>query len=550
MTTKTGGAALKKSAIINDAVLEASKPKTKVREKQTDKLSANIAENSFYAVIFDTSKSAEERRDEITKLTTTTLNSKQDRASIKEFDEFREWLTSQQTEMAEQIIALSNIDSMAELQSVLNDMNTDLISFEDNMDPLMNIIESIHFLRTNGLMGDAFKEIQEDKEKEEIRQAELAKIQLEMEQNRQAVRQQAEVKVRAQAKRTWFGVGGISKEGLMEMARADNTIDESEKKNRELREQMEALKSKAPGGTALGEAEIHKTKLRELLDMSRSENQDNMIALRDSALNFISTARERTGALRGQFDGLSTQLEAVEDGNKNMTKVYAIMNDGMKGANKVNAEMRGTLVLPGDDESALDKLSREEKLQALDTHVGHLARSQGETMGAYGDLTQQAIRVHTMRTATDQQIQTARRINTEGVAATADRLATVMTAVSGAALGEASEAAKDTLNRMRQSTNEISSREVIRVAMGTSAVNDQLETVFQELEDIREVQQVATGITRNSMSEMQERMKALHKSASAAKDDLNDLIASASLTESGDEEAQKAAPVFKGFPGA
>jgi hypothetical protein len=293
----------------------------------------------------------------------------------------------------------------------------------------------------------------------------------------------------------------------------------------------------------------HKAKLRSLLDMSKEENQDRMIALRDAATQFISTARTRTGSLRGQFDKLATQIETVEDSNQNMIKVYAILNDGLKDANTANGKMRKTFADAPEEESLIERMTREEKLRTVDTHVSHLSRSQGETMATFGDLNQQAIRIHTMRAATDQQIETARRINTEGVAATADRLATVLTAVSGAALGEASEAAKDTLNRMRRSTNEISSREVIRVAMGVSTINDQLETVFQELEEIREVQQAATGITRNAMTEMQQRMEELQQSAKAASEDLAAHIASASLVgEDASQPAQKpAAPT--GFPG-
>lgn len=549
MTQSTGAAARKRSEVLNDAVVEASKPRARTNTRAAEADQAAIQENPFFSILFDTSKSPEERRDAVAELTTSTLDSKQDRANIKAYDDFREWLSAQQTQLAEQIISLSNIDSMAELQAVLNDMNTDLLNFEDKMNPLMDIIESIHYLRTNGLMGDAFKEIKTDREREEKRQAEIARLKEEINTANAAVKEAQNRKIEAGTKRGFFGMGGPTKDALREMGQADLDIEAAKAKINKATDAIRDLNASPEETSEMGEARRHKEKLRELLDMSKDENTQRMIDLRDSASSFINTARSRTGSLRGQFDQLSTQIETVEDSNKNMIKVYAILNDGMKGASIKNSELRESLGQAAEDESILDKMTREEKLRALDTHVDHLTRSQGETMGAYGDLNQQAIRVHTMRTASDQQIQTARRINTEGVAATADRLATVLTAVSGAALGEASEAAKDTLNRMRQSTNEISSREVIRVAMGTSAVNDQLETIFQELEDIREVQQAATGITRNAMGEMQERMAQLQESAAAAKADLQDHIASASLVGQGaaDKKTTTAAPT--GFPG-
>jgi hypothetical protein len=547
----SAASAAKKSAILNDAVLEASKPKTKQKSKAQDTLNANITANPFYNVMFDEALSLSEKQTEVAKMTTSTLDRNRDRAQVKAYDEFREWLSAQQTELAEQVINLSNVDSMSELQSVLKDMNTDLLNFEDNMNPIMSIIESIHYLRTNGLMGDAFKQIKEDKEREEALQAEIEDLKSETQRSREMVAQQEAIKIQASTKRSFFGLGGLTSEAQANIAEADIAITAEREKQEKLIGNINDLKAQMNVPAENGDAAEHKARLRELLDMSDEANRDRVIALRDSASKFITTAKERTGSLRGQFDQLAGQIGNVEDSNQSMIKVYAVLNEGMKDASKNNAEIRVPLTDAPEDESMVDKMTREEKLRALDGHVSHISRSQGETMAAYGDLNQQAIRVHTMRQSTDQQIDTARQINTQGVAATADRLATVLTAVSGAALGEASEAAKDTLSRMRTSTNDISSREVIRVAMGVSTVNDQLETVFKELEDIREVQQAATGIVRNGMTEMQERMVQLRESANSAKEDLADHIASASIveTEHNGEGSAQQAPKTTGFPG-
>ncbi|HDZ53389.1 hypothetical protein LCGC14_0043320 [marine sediment metagenome] len=547
----SAASAAKKSTVLNDAVLEASKPKTKQKTQVQDTLNANITANPFYNVMFDESLTLADKQSEVAKMTTSTLDRNRDRAQVKAYDEFREWLSAQQTELAEQVINLSNVDSMSELQSVLKDMNTDLLDFEDNMNPIMSIIESIHYLRTNGLMGDAFKQIKEDKEREETLQAEIEVLKNEAQRSREMVAQQEAIKIQASTKRSFFGLGGLTSEAQADIAGADIAIVSERENHDKLMGDINSLKAQMNVPAENGDAAEHKARLRELLDMSDEANRDRVIALRDSASKFITTAKERTGSLRGQFDQLAGQIGNVEDSNQSMIKVYAVLNEGMKDATKKNAEIRAPLAETPEEESMVDKMTREEKLRALDGHVSHISRSQGETMAAYGDLNQQAIRVHTMRQSTDQQIDTARLINTQGVAATADRLATVLTAVSGAALGEASEAAKDTLSRMRESTNDISSREVIRVAMGVSSVNDQLETVFKELEDIREVQQAATGIVRNGMTEMQERMVQLRESANSAKEDLANHIASASIveTESSGEGAAQQAPKTTGFPG-
>lgn len=554
--TKAAGApsaSKKKTPVINDAVREAAKPrgrrKTQATE-QNDSL-AQMQENPFFKAFFEGDFSPEERRDAITSLTISSLDSKQDRENIRSLDAFREWLSSERTRFAENIIAISNVDSMAELQAVLKDMNTDLLNFEDRINPIMDIIESIHYLRTNGLIGDAFRQIQTDKDEEEKRLSKIVELELKIAEEKKKIETERLKKAEAQTQRSFFGMGGPTKNALRTMALAEDAIKDAEKTQKELTDKINALKSKAPESSDMGEHEVHKRKLRELLDMSKDENTQRMIELRDAGSGFISTARDRTGSLRGQFEQLAQQIESVEDSGKNMIKVHAIMNDGMSKAATQNSELRETLVKTPEDEALLDKMTREEKLRALDTHVDYLSRAQAETMSAFGELNQQAIRVNTMRGATDQQIETARRINTEGVAATADRLATVLTAVGGAALGEASEAAKDTLNRMRQSTNEIASREVIRVAMGTSQINDQLDIVFNELEDIRDIQQTATGITRNAMTEMRERMADIQDSANAAREELGEHIASASVTNIDDEQATKTAQTpsaSTGFP--
>jgi hypothetical protein len=355
----SAASAAKKSAILNDAVLEASKPKTKQKSKAQDTLNANITANPFYNVMFDEALSLSEKQTEVAKMTTSTLDRNRDRAQVKAYDEFREWLSAQQTELAEQVINLSNVDSMSELQSVLKDMNTDLLNFEDNMNPIMSIIESIHYLRTNGLMGDAFKQIKEDKEREEALQAEIEDLKSETQRSREMVAQQEAIKIQASTKRSFFGLGGLTSEAQANIAEADIAITAEREKQEKLIGNINDLKAQMNVPAENGDAAEHKARLRELLDMSDEANRDRVIALRDSASKFITTAKERTGSLRGQFDQLAGQIGNVEDSNQSMIKVYAVLNEGMKDASKNNAEIRVPLTDAPEDESMVDKMRRE-----------------------------------------------------------------------------------------------------------------------------------------------------------------------------------------------
>ncbi len=86
----SAAAAAKKSTVLNDAVLEASKPKTKQKTQAQDTLNANITANPFYNVMFDESLSLADKQAEVAKMTTSALDRNMDRAQVKAYDEFRE----------------------------------------------------------------------------------------------------------------------------------------------------------------------------------------------------------------------------------------------------------------------------------------------------------------------------------------------------------------------------------------------------------------------------------------------------------------------------
>lgn len=85
-------------------------------------------------------------------------------------------VASQATALAQQIISLTNTETFAELQSVIKDLNEALLNYEDQIGPLMDLVDSVYQLRTNGLVIDAFREIKEDREREEQQRQQLADI--------------------------------------------------------------------------------------------------------------------------------------------------------------------------------------------------------------------------------------------------------------------------------------------------------------------------------------------------------------------------------------
>ena len=113
--------------------------------------------------------------------------------------------------MAEQIIALTDTEAFSELKSVYDELNTALLSFENKIAPLTDIVDAGYTLRTNGLTCDACREIAEEKENE----AELAALRGEQEAELQSLNEQIEALTRENdllaEDRSFFGLGGTKK---------------------------------------------------------------------------------------------------------------------------------------------------------------------------------------------------------------------------------------------------------------------------------------------------------------------------------------------------
>lgn len=521
----TGSA--KMSAVINSGVQE------RVQSARFTKASAaqksNIDANPFFNLMLQGEMTPEERKQAFAAQMVATLDKDKDRENIRQFEEFREWLAEKNTALAEQIISITNTETFAEMQRTIKDMNNDLIDFEDKMGPLMDIVDSIYQLRTNGKIIDAFKEIKLDREFEQKRKEEMDAITREISTLETQNVDYEEDNAELSEKRGFFGFGGITEEARAQIALNNMYISTNTTRIAELKQKLQEMQAEQTQRESnMGEMAVHKERLRDLLDITSDEHTERVIGLRDAATKFIDTARTRTGSLRNQFGELTTQIDQSEDNNSNMSRVYAIMAEGLTDAEKLNASKRVELETPKENESMIAKSEREEKLRSLDSHVKMLKGSHADTIITYGDLTQQSIRINTMKDSTQQQLDMTRKLNTQGVAATADRLATVLTAVSGAALGEASEVAKSTLQAMRDSTNAIAQREVMRVAMGVDGINSDMEKLFEELAEIGQVQAQATEITRAGVAEINARMEEIRDQAQAVKATLNESIAVAS----------------------
>jgi hypothetical protein len=190
-------------------------------------------------------------------------------------------------------------------------------------------------------------------------------------------------------------------------------------------------------------------------------------------------------------------------------------------------KLREPLVAPAPDERSIAKMQREDKKMVLDDHIRLLDNAIRNTTSATADLTSQTIRVKGMKDANEATLETTRILHTQGVAGIADRLSSTLQAVSSAALGESSAAAKDTLRKMAESTDRTSQQESIRVAMGVKDRNNDLVQALDSLSAYGDVQRAANEITRSGLADINANLERVRTLASQTQKDLHDSFAAA-----------------------
>jgi hypothetical protein len=488
-----------------------AKQKQEVAEK--DARFAKIESNPFFQAIFDESLSPEQKQAAVTKLLTFTGTREENRERVKAFDLFKEYLQSEREIMATQIIKMSDTKNFATLKTVFEDINNSLIQFENDMKPLTDIIDALHELRADNQTLDAFREIKD----EEARAAAIAKRDAEI--NEQINTVQARInelktqnKIEEQ-KKTFFGFGGLKPEAIEAIARnkvaIENAAAELEKKAEEAK--ANTANSVAPESKITNLAA--KEKLKEMLNLATDEHQQRSQNLINSAVNFVQTSKSKIETIRTHLSHMGDQVQNLDDANSQMSFIYAILGEGVKGAEGENKKLREAVLTAPGTENMVEKLSRENKQRDLNEHIQMLEVSAADTTATVADLTSASIRIKNMNDANQSQIQMARDMHARGVAGVADRLSTVIQAVGAAAIAESNAMTAETLNAMAANTDVIAQKESMRIAMGLNERNNDMVRAIESLAQYGEVNKVATEFTRQGIETMRENIELMEKTA-------------------------------------
>lgn len=475
---------------------------------------ADIQENPFCQILFAENLSLEEKVEGVTKALEFTNNKEEDRARIKAFDSFKEYLQSISETMSKQRIEMTDTEVFAELQKVYGDFNDDLNDFIDKIKPLTDITEALYKLRQSGETRDALAKIKADKEREAEFNEKMESLRHKYRRLKADIAELEDNNRRLAQEKGLFGFGQIKPAAKAKILSNEATIEEMQEKAKKLDEEFEEVKKQKQEHDAAMEESFEIQKLKELLDITSEDHTKRQADMVASALKFVNEGKERFGAIRGHLGKMVDQIEGLGDNNGNMIQIFAVMNEASKKAEEAHRDRRRNLELTGSNISSLvEKMKHDEECQNLDEHIDTVATATVDTMQTYGELTTEAIKIRNMQAATKKQVESARAMHSRGIASVASQLSVVVTAVNSAAINEAQSMAGNTLAEMARVTNDIAKNEAIRIATGRDDVNLELEAMLQNLAEFGDTQREATEITKTALETMRANLEEMEKMA-------------------------------------
>lgn len=517
----------------NTATRRQTSVQTTQKDAPTSSQFADIQSNPFYGIVLNPESTPTQKKAEVAQALSYAKDADKAKERLEAFNQFKEFLQHERKRMAQEIIALTDTGAFAELKSVYDEINDALLTFEAKITPLTDIVDAVYTLRMNGVTFDVFREIARDKQAEEELRKLRATQEAELAQLTGAVSTLRDEIARLGEDKGWFGMGGVRKTSREQMAVLTLQLQDKQAEMTQLADRIAQTPAALKPESGLVEYAEQKSRLRELLDISSDDHVKRQKELVEAAQSFIRTTEARVARVSDHFGNMDQQIGNLSEANYSMREVYAIINDATKQAEGDNETFRQTLQPVGDTEGDIERMARERTKRDLENHIKSLGTSAVDTTTVLAELTGSSHRIKSMQDANEQQITKTRQLHSSGVAGVADQLSTVLQAVSSAALGESSEMARMSLERMQKTTSELGQKEVIRVALGTQELNSELNKALQDLEQYGKVIDTATTITRQGLTETRELLGKLESTAREVQESVKESISVAADVTAG-----------------
>ncbi len=527
---------------------------TKAATKESEDTSSLVQSNAFAQIMLNSQLSPEAKRDALVKALTFSKEAtkEENRAKLEAFSQFKEYLQEQRKLLNREGIKLQDTEAFAELQSVIDDMTKSSIEFQDKVKPLLDVLSAVFEIRKHDKITDVYKEIQNDKAWQDEQLTQLASFEYELGVARNKLDNLVKEKARLLFDRSFFGLGPI-KNSAKVRSEEIATIDQPRVSDSiaELIQKIEKKRNDLAIGPLSENPELARQKkvLKEFLDLTKEGNRDRQKALIDAAVNYVDTSDSRLKNVLGTLNRLGKHAEVMSDANGMLKNMHLIMDESLKNVSKENETIKKDLVNPQAEESAIAKMTREEKLNELNEHITLTNDGAVDIANSIGGLTKHSVQIQAYKDTLRNESGSTKRLHLEGVSQMGEQLMSVISAISAAATSESRSIAANNFAKMAEQNATIISQEVVRNATNVEVEANQIAKLVGELQDYGDVLNASSQIASQGYGKMRDTVDAIRKVSGHVQDAIKDMVSERADAGIGSAEAKEAAQKENATPG-
>jgi len=485
--------------------------------------------NPIARVMVNGALTPEAKRDELAKLLQFSVEStkEENRAKLAALEQFKEFLQEQRKVLNREGIKLQDTEAFAELQSVIDEMTNASVEFQDRIKPLLEVLNAVFEIRKQDKVEDVYREIQSDVAWKNEKLEQLRALEAEFGASQDDVRALQEERAQLLEKKTFFGLGPVKESARMRVSEIDNVaLVSAGKKVSQLVQEIAALKQTIDSGPDTSNPELAKQKgvLREFLDLTKDENRQRQKALIDAAVHYVDTSDKRLTSVMSTLGRLQKHAEVVGDANSMLRTMHVIMDEGVKQAAGEHAALKEKLAQGAGDESAIAKMTREEKLRELNEHMTLTNESAVDIANSIGGLAKHSVQIQAYSDTLRNESSSTKRLHLEGVSQMGEQLMSVISAISAAATSESRALAANNFQKMAEQNQTIVAQEVVRNATNIELEANHISRLVGELEDYGAVLSSSNEIAQQGYTRMKETVDAIRKVSGSVQEAIKDLV--------------------------
>lgn len=513
------------ASVVSDA--QKIRDRQKTNQQQADQ--TFIQSNVFAQIMLNDSLSPEQKRDAMVEQLVFSAEStkEQNRQKLEAFGAFKEYLQEQRKILNREGIRLQDTEAFAELQSVVDEMTKASLEFQERAKPLIEILSAVFEIRKQDKIPDVYKEIQKDKEWSEEQNTRLIELDDQLKQLVAENERLERWKAQLSQDKSLFGFGPTKRSALQQIAQID-AVDKV-KTSQALADTLEKIQNQKniiAAGRSSENPELVEQKriLREFLNLSKEENRDRQKRLIDAAVTYVDTSDARLKSVLGTLGRLGKHAEVLSDTNGILKNMHLIMDESLKEAAKRNEDLKHNLSEQPAEESAIARMTREEKLADLNECIGRSDDHAVDVANSVGGLTKHAVQIQAYKDTIRNESGSTKRLHLEGVSQMGEQLMSVISAISSAATTESRSLAADNFAKMAAQNQTIISQEVVKNATTIDLEAQQISRLVGELQDYGDVLKASSDIANAGYARMRDTIGAIRKVSGAVQGAIQDLV--------------------------